>query len=178
MAKIVNPIDIAVIKNVLFPAWKRLVADRRKFDEVTFAAVRQKGETELERLKAAAAKGWQALEKALSGYKWVAEQIDTIRRPWVIAALKQDDCDGSMILINEVLPGGRMWLLCHLENGQIKDFQKWHWIYEDATGCIWSNFGTSGASSPEAFAKKYNKKFNYIVEARDDFSAVGEIRAI
>lgn len=182
-----NPVDVAAIKQVIFPIWKKAVPDRRKYEDAFYGKYKKKGEAELARLqKIFTTKGLEAFIKALydSGYRWNAEQFDTIASPWVICASQfldgriiNSDCDDSMVLCYHVLGGRRMWLGCEMKNGQPQNFQKWHWILEFDAHII-SNFDLYDNETPEEFFLDYNSKFNYIVEAMKDFSAVGEIRRI
>ena len=184
--KAVNPIDEVSIKNVIFPMWKKAVADRRKYDDTVYAQYKTKGEKELARLVAAFQNGGvDGYLSAIKGYEWVAEKIDTVVSPWVIAGKyasgikKVDDCDGSMILSKYVILNSRMWLGCSMKNGIPQNFDVWHWILEiPSDGVVVSNFRGYTSTDAGKWMKNYNSKFNLIVEALPDFKGVGEIRAI
>lgn len=160
--------------NVTAEDKKVLEEAARKFKAISTAAsvfyellasvtptIKQIGLTEIVRLKKESKKG--KLTEALKDYKYSADKINHVPPTWVIALKKFDDCDGSAWLINEVAEKCSIFCIARVVKGEIKDFEKWHFVVQDINNITWSNFQNEGEWNIVKFAKKYWSKATHLI---------------
>lgn len=73
------------------------------------------------------------------------------------------NCDGSAWLINEVAEKCSIFCIARVVKGEIKDFEKWHFVVQDINNIIWSNFQNEGEWIKVRFAKKYWSKATHLI---------------
>lgn len=169
--KLLNPADALVI-NATALAWFSLSQTMRAFDQTRYADLRTEGEKEFARLKAIAATGdITALKIAILHYEWEKDKIDYVPEPWVVCALKTDDCDGSAWLLAALIPG-TIYCIVRVEKGKIKDYKSWHFFFRDKNGYVWSNYRLDGKADPLKWAKDYDRKATHVVQIDPGFRVV------
>lgn len=119
--------------------FKKTSETMRQRDLILYAALKAKGDRELLRLIKAADVSAEALAEAIEEYEWKEDKINYMPEPWLVAARKWDDCDGSAALLAVVTPG-KIYCMVKVAQGKPQDYNKWHFIYQDDEGNIWSNY--------------------------------------
>jgi hypothetical protein len=119
--------------------FKKTTETMRQRDLILYQSLRDKGARELLRLKKAADVSSEALADAMDEYQWEDDKINYMPEPWLVAARKWDDCDGSAALLATLIPG-EIYCLVKVEQGKPKDYGKWHFIFFDDEGNSWSNY--------------------------------------
>ena len=167
-----NATDLAKLMQ-LYAITKVVTSAMRKYDLIRYAAFKAAGEKEFARLQKLAPKGEYAIAEAMKGYEWTADKIDYIPENWKTCYFKKDDCDGSAWLLSALTPG-TIYLLGSIKSGQVKDFDKWHYIFYSAGSSVWSNYKlVDSAAVITNWVKKKYSWANFMVSVKSDLSKIG-----
>ena len=132
-----------------------------------FPIIKKYGEKKIARLKNIAPKGSDALNNALSGFRWVEDALgglfDYVRPNWITVIIRIGDCDENGWLCDELMPGGTIIGVLQLKSDLLKS--KAHCMFVSKDGDVWSNFRYKGnfGTNLRSLAKSHNRHWTHIV---------------
>jgi len=148
----------------IFLAWRGISASYANYYNLIYKSRKQEALEKLALLKQTYINhGAKALEDAIgNSIKYKADPIDHAKSPWVTIIDGFGDCEDMMLLVNECIPGCKLYDLVRMKNGKMVDYKtKWHFVLLDPDGVVWSN-GKQVNIDVDGYAKRL--KSTHIVQ--------------